>query len=336
LKVAIVSINQPSFNASLKLSSFMSDFDVDIYAKEGFSSSEHRVINYQKLDDIMGLAWQKYDAIIAILAIGAVVRKIAPFLKDKSSDPAVLVIDLALSKIVPLLSGHLGGANELANLLARRLQASVFISTATDQTNTLAFDMVAKKRGWRIENIKCLAKISNNLLNKKGVKVATYESIFDSLPKKDNLELIDFESVDDNSVVISPVGNFENLTLRPKIYIGIGCNQGTTKEEIEEAFAEFIENYKISKDDIALFASFEAKSSELGLLEFVESLGKEIKFFKKGQINSLEMEFSSSASKKFFGIKGVAEPSAILASHYKELIIKKVALHKKITLAGAI
>ena len=98
----------------------------------------------------------------------------------------------------------------------------------------------------------------------------------------------------------------------------------------------FLQKYNLDIQDIKSIASFEAKQDEAGLLEFTEKNNFEINFYKKDDINKLEYEFSKSASSKFFGLKGVAEPSAILASHYKELIIKKVALHKKITLAGAI
>ena len=337
MKIALVSINQPSLDSACNLVAYLSEYQVDVYGKKDLKHNLDFLHTYKKLDDILPSAWANYDAIICILAMGAVVRKIAPLLQDKSSDPAVLVINLALDKIVPLLSGHLGGANELADTLVSKLPNAInFISTATDQTNTLAFEMEAKKNSWKIENLKALANISNRLLNKQVVNVATYKNLFDKLSKKENLKLIDFKDEDENTVVILPIHKTKNLLLKPKVFVGIGCNRDTSKEMIQKAIDEFLEKYNLTLEDIASFASFDAKSDEVGLLEFIKENDLNITFYKKDAINSLENEFSPSASTKFFGLKGVAEPSAVLASEYKELIIKKEVYFKSITIAGAI
>ncbi len=328
-KIAIVTINDPSLEAAKKLLPYLKEFEVDI-----FSKSEFKI--YKKLDDILPTAWEKYDAIIMILAIGAVVRKIAPLLKDKATDPGVVVINIGLDRIIPLLSGHLGGANELANLLTQRLPNAInFVTTATDQTDTLAFEMLAKKRGWRIENLKKLANISNRLLNKKEVKVATYPSIFESIDKKENLKLVEFDEIDENTVVIAPFETKELLFV-PKISIGIGCNRGTSKEIIKRAFYEFLDSHSLKKENIKTLASFEAKADEEGLLEFAKEENLKIEFYKKEELNSLQNEFSPSKAKKFFDLKGVAEPSAVMASEYKELVFKKEIFYKSITIAGAV
>jgi len=295
------------------------------------------LIVYNKLDDILPTAWREYKVIICILAIGAVVRKIAPLLKDKSTDPAVIVINLALDKIVPLLSGHLGGANRFSDILVERLPNAInFISTATDQTNSLAFEMLAKKRGWGIENLKALARISNRLINRQKVKVATYVNLFETISKKKNLELVGFDSLDLDTVVISPIVQSDSLTLRPKVYLGIGCNRDTPFELIDKAFKLFLEKYHLKVEDIKAIASFEAKKDEIGLLEFAKKYNLPISFYKKDDINALQNNFSQSASTQFFGLKGVAEPSSVLVSEYKELIIKKEVYFKSITIAGAI
>ncbi len=328
-KIAIITINEPSLNSAKRLLPYLSDYEVDIYSKSEFNT-------YKRLDDILPKVWEEYDAIIAILAIGAVVRKIAPFLKDKATDPAILVINLNLDRIIPLLSGHLGGANELADILTSRLPNAInFLTTATDQTETLAFEMLAKKRGWRIENLKKLANISNRLLNKKEVKVATYLSIFNSIENRDYLKLISFDEIDKDSVVIAPYET-KQLHLIPKVTIGIGCNRDTSQDLIKEAFYTFLKSHNLKKEDISLLASFEAKRDEVGLLAFAKEEGFDLEFFDKESLNALEAEFSPSMATKFFNLKGVAEPSAILASKYKELIFKKEVYFKSITLAGAL
>jgi len=339
LRVAIISINKPSFDSALELAEKMRDFDVEIFMKDGFHNKNYKISSYKSLDEALSYSWKNFDAIISIIAIGALIRKIAPLLKDKSKDPAVLAVNLKLNRIVPLIGGHLAGANKLSNILAQRLNAIEFITTATDQTKTISFDLVAKERDWRIENLKMLAGISNRLLNGESVKVITTEKIFNSLPKSSNLRFISLNNIDEvdkNSVVIAPFGDFEALTLRPKIYIGIGCKRGIDQESLKRAFDRFLYENRVSVSDIKLFSSFEVKRSEKALLSFVENLNREIKFFNKNEINSVFYDFKESASEKFFGLKGVSEPTALLASEYKELIFRKKSFFNQVSVAGAI
>jgi cobalt-precorrin 5A hydrolase len=340
LKIAIISINQPSLNSASKLAQYLGEYEIDIYGKKDLEHNLDNLITYEKIDHVLENGWKKYDAIICILAMGIVVRKIAPLLESKATDPAVLVMNMDLSKVIPLLSGHIGGANELSDVIASKIEGCInFISTATDQVKAFAFDMFAKKNGMKIENLERLANISNRLINKKDVKVYAPKAVFESIENKTNLELVDIENIDENTVVISAKDlglNTTNLTLKPKIYLGMGCNRDTSFEDIEKAFLWFIEKHGVTKEQIANIASFEAKADEKGLLEFAKKYNFDIQFYSDVEINNLEGEFSKSASTKFFGLKGVAEPSSVLVSKYKELVLPKEVYEKKITIAGAI
>ena len=338
LKIAIISINQPSLNSAVKLSEYLNEYEVDIYGKKDLVHNLDNLLTYEKIDTVLENGWKKYDAIICILAMGIVVRKIAPLLESKATDPAILVMSIDLSKVIPLLSGHIGGANELSDLIVQKIDGCInFISTATDQVKVFAFDMFAKKYNMKIENLHKLANISNRLINKQKVKVYSYKSIFETIEDKTNLELVSSADIDENTVIINPFNHSnDNLHLKPKIYLGVGCNRDTSFEDIEKAFICFLDKYNLEKEQIENIASFEAKSDEKGLLEFANKYNFEIKFFDEKQINSLEGEFSPSQATKFFGLKGVAEPSGVLISKYKELIIPKEVYEKKITIAGAI
>ncbi len=337
MKIALLSINHPSLQSALRLYPYIAKHQVVVYAKEQIEKSQADTRIYNKLDDILPDIWQEYDAIIAIIAIGAIVRKIAPLLTSKSSDPAVVALNLALDKVVPIVGGHLGGANALAEELADKLPGCIsFVSTATDQTGTLSFDTLAQQNGWQIENLKALANISNRLLNKKSVKVATYSKLFDTIPNKSNLTLCGFDKIDENTVVIAPHIRSNALTLKPKLTIGIGCNKNTPANLINDAFEQFLVKHNIAKSIIEKIATFEAKRDEKGLLEFATNAGFEIEFYQKDEINGIKGRLSPSASTKFFGLKGVAEPSSILGSRYRQLIIPKEVYHKSITIAGAI
>lgn len=335
LKIAVVTINQPSLTAACNLVPYLHDYHVDVFGKKDLEHNLEHLNLYGKIDEIMQPAWEGYDAIVCILAMGAVVRKIAPFLKDKATDPAVIVINLALDKIVPLLSGHLGGANELSDTIASRIEGCVnFVSTATDQTKTLAFEMFAKKNDLEIHNLKELALISNSLLNKKDVEVLTCEAIYETIPNKKNLTRVD-EQTSELCVNITPFDS-PLLTFKPKVFLGIGCNRDTSCEDIEAGFLWFLKEHKLKVEQIENIASFEAKADEVGLLEFAKKYNFDIKFYNEEEINALQGEFSPSSATKFFGLKGVSEPSSILSSKYNELIIPKNVYEKKITIAAAV
>jgi cobalt-precorrin 5A hydrolase len=234
------------------------------------------------------------------------------------------------------LGGHLGGANALSEELSARLGAVNFITTATDQTGTLAFDTVAKARGWEIANLSALAPISNRLLNGKTVKVATPPAVFASLSDTENLVRVEYDTIDQDTVVIAPHIASDVLTLKPPVTLGIGCNRGTPFALLQEAVERFVTRHNMTVAQIEQIASFEVKRDEAGLLELAEHYGWRIDFFGAETINALPQTFSPSASTRFFGLKGVAEPSAVLASIHHELILPKEAYFDSITIAGAI
>jgi cobalt-precorrin 5A hydrolase len=340
INIAIISINKPSLDASLKLKQICLEYKFDIFTNKktyDLLKNNSNIFYFNKLQDILNNVWYKYDIIICILAIGAVIRQIAPLLQSKKSDPAVIVVDINLNKIVPLLSGHLGGANQFSIYLENKLPNSVnFISTATDQMQVLSFDMLAKKYNWEIDNINYLANLSNRLLNKQIVYIATYNKIFKIFKNNKYIKQIDFNKIDNNTVVIAPFNIKNTLVLKPKFYIGIGCAKGVSKNLIHKAFNNFIQKYNLDILSLGGFGSFIKKQNEVGLLEFVQDLRQSIDFFDKKSINTLEYNFSKSSSTKIFETKGVAEPSSLLCSNFYELIITKKVYYKKIILACAV
>jgi len=342
MKIAIATINNPSLKAAKKLLPYLSEHECHV-----FNKSEDGGIFYKfdKVDDIMPTAWAEFDAIIFLMATGAVIRKIAPHLKDKATDPAVLIMTLDLKRVIPLLSGHLGGANELANGLCKKIEGCVnFVTTASDQIKVLAFDMFAKKHRLAISNLKSLAEVSNAIINKKKVQVVTYPSMIEALKafegyKEENFVFVmpdDLQNIqkDIPTVYITPQ-HLPNtaLQLHPQeVVLGLGMNRGTSADEIDKAVTRFCFEHGIEKEQIVKFASFSAKVDEAGLLEYAKD--KELEFFDEDAINALTQEFSPSQATKFFNIKGVAEPASLLASRYKTLFLNK-RVYGGVTVAAA-
>ncbi len=333
MKIAIATINDPSLNAAKKLLPYLQEHECHVFNKSEEGGNFHK---FNKVDDIMPTAWAEFDAIIFLMATGAVIRKIAPHLKDKATDPAVLIMTLDLKRVIPLLSGHLGGANELANELTQKIEGCInFVTTASDQIKVLAFDMFAKKHGFAISNLKSLAEVSNAIINKKKVQVLSYPCMIDAVKafegyKEENFKFFmpdDLENLDEDmpTVCITPQKLPNNaLQIHPQeIVLGLGMNRGTSAEEIDKAVQRFCFEHGLEKKQITKLASFTAKADEEGLLIYAKSVNTELEFFSEDAINALTQEFSPSQATKFFNIKGVAEPASLLASKNKTLFLSK-------------
>jgi len=348
MKIAIATINNPSLEAAKKLLPHLKTHECHVFNKsqsEAELGAEFHI--FAKVDDILSTAWAEFDAIIFIMATGAVIRKIAPHLKDKATDPAVLIMTLDLKRIIPLLSGHLGGANELADELSESIDGCVnFVTTASDQIKVLAFDMFAKKHNFSISNLKSLAEVSNAIINKKQVQVVTYPCMVESVKnfegyKEENFVFVspdDLESFREElpSVYITPqkLPN-KALQIHPqKISLGLGMNRGTSTNEITNAVKRFCYEHGLEFSQVNKLASFTAKSDEEGLLAFAKESELVLEFYDEESINALTENFSPSQATKFFNIKGVAEPAALLASENKTLFLSK-RIYGAVTVAAA-
>jgi len=344
MKIAIATINNPSLESAKKLLPVLKNHDCTVFNK---SQDGNGFVIFDKVDDILPTAWAEFDAIIFIMATGAVIRKIAPHLKDKATDPAVLIMTLDLKRVIPLVSGHLGGANELSVEITEALDGCVnFVTTASDQVKVLAFDMFAKKMGYKISNLKSLAEVANRVINKQIVQIITYPSIIKELKnfdgyKDDAFKIFTPDELDgfDNkipTVYITPQKLSNNfLGIHPHtITLGLGMNRDTSKDEIALAVNRFCFEHGLDTRDVVSLASFKAKSDEIGLLEFAKEIDKELKFFNEDEINSLEENFSPSQATKFFNIKGVAEPASLLASKNKTLFLSK-RIYGGVTIAAS-
>ena len=267
--------------------------------------------------------WSECKNLIFIMAAGIVVRTIAPLIKGKRTDPAVVVLDEKGEYAISLLGGHLGGANKIAKEIADFLGGRAVITTASDVNNLPVIDLWARENNLVVENWDLLPKIGTLLLNKGFLKVYADIGIklTDKLQKTDNPETADILITNKNNLFAhTPI----HLYLRPKnLIIGIGCNSGTSADEIEDAVKSILAENNLSFLSVYSIATIDKKSSEPGLIAFTEKYGFKVKTFTSNELNNVEGVVKSEAAFKATGAKAVAEPAALLASGAKKLLVPK-------------
>ena len=230
----------------------------------------------------------KFDALIFICATGIVVRMIAAHIVSKLSDPAVIVIDERGRNVISLLSGHVGGANDLTLKISAQIKANPVITTATDVEEKFSADNFASKFGLLPEPKDAIKAINTAILHG--------EEIF------------------------LTAGDIR-LNLTPKNLIcGIGCRRGVTIEKISRAVNDACKIINQPVERIKIFATVDIKRDEKGLIDFVKNLGREIKFFSVNELAEKISEYKLEESefvKKNIGIGNVCEAAALCVAHGK-------------------
>ncbi len=281
--------------------------------------------------------WREAKNLIFIMAIGIVVRTISPFLKDKKTDPAVVVIDEKGRFVISLIGGHLGGANELARDIARYIGAEPVITTSSDINDHTALDLWAKEHNLVIDDPSRLPSVATRLINRGFLKIYADPGFsLEGLCPHDFIPVSDPSEAD--LTITSRIDLKESqgqVLLRPKnLIVGIGCNSGTSSVEIEEAVKKVFEKYSLSFNSIHSIATIDLKAKEKGLLDFAKRHGFDILTFSPEELNKIKGIESSEAVLKATGAMGVSEPAALLASGAKELLIPKQK-HGNVTVAVA-
>lgn len=299
------------------------------------------IVHYKNADvrikDKMEEIWKSSKAIVFISASGIGVRYIAPFLVHKSVDPAVIVIDDMGRYVISLLSGHLGGANDMANAIANAICAEPIITTASDSRDFESPDLFAKRNGYKIANPEKLTALSAAMVEGRCIMVYSevpYDLDYTNICEIENLE--DIKSDDIVIAITSSVISMSNLYIQmipQNLNLGIGCRRGVAAKDIIELIDETFKEQKLHIEGIAGIYSIDLKVDEIGLLEAAEHYGIEPVFYSADELKTVEHNFKSSDFvKKVTGVGAVAEPAACLSGG--ELVVERVAKND-ITLAIA-
>lgn len=257
-------------------------------------------------------AFARAEALVFVGAAGIAVRAAAPYVRSKASDPAVVVVDESGRYAVPILSGHLGGANDLARQIAAVCGAQAVITTATDGRGVFAVDEWAKRQNCAVVNPPAIRTVSSKLLAGETVPVRSDWPVAGAIPP--GVALADGREGAAALTLTRPAEGV--LWLAPKIAVlGVGCRRDTPAETLEKSFAAFVRDNGLCEASVVCAATIDLKSNEPGLLEFCRRHGWELKIFTAEQLQSVAGTFTASPFvRQIAGVDNVCERAAAAAS----------------------
>lgn len=343
-KVSILAITKNGLNIGSKLIEIFPNWDLYVPIK---LQNEKKINWYREStsEKIVEL-FNNNKALICIFSLGAVIRLISPCLKDKKIDPAVLVIDDKANFVISVLSGHLGGANELTQTIAHKLNSIPVITTAADVNNTIAVDLLGRNLGWKIDDDANVTKISAHMVNEENIgvyqdagqtkwceRLPSNVTIFKSLEdlKKSNskgyLIISDKkieESLRKDSVIYRP----------PTLVIGIGLHWDTSKQTIEDGIKQTLNKFNLSHKSITRLASIKKPKDVKGLITLGKEMEIPVEFVNREELAEIYVPNPSETVKSFEGTSSVSEAAAIKVSK-GNLIVEKQKFPPNLTIAIA-
>lgn len=340
-KLAIVCITENGKKLALKINEQICESHVYIVKNKknnltNDSTNPNVFLVEQKVSELVGDLFSKYQSILFIMATGIVVRVIAPYIVNKFNDPAILVTDEKGKNIISLLSGHMGGANELTNNISNLIGANPVITTATDVNQKSSLDMIAKKLDAHIddfrENVKDVnAMLVNNqdvgiyidgdyVVDTRGFKILENLNEADSFEK---VVIISNRNSIDNTL-LNDLDKNKFIKVTPKdCVLGVGCRRDTDSDLLKNSLIDFLDKNSIDIKSLKVIGSIDVKKDEKAIIDLSNDLEIEFKTFSKDEISKFDYLFDKSEFvKKNVGVYCVAEPVAHILSD-GNLIIEK-------------
>ena len=320
--ITIISFTKKGGDINKRLTDILSESDITSYTLEKYRF-DNRVKPLGNLKETVKRHFTD-DAVIFIGAVGIAVRSIAPYIKDKFCDPAVLVIDELGRYVIPLLSGHVGGANELANYIGGALSAAPIITTATDINGTFAVDVFAKKNNLLISSRKLAKDVSAALLDNncididsdiKSIDVKEFKKKLNPKNKACDIKVRITDRIYDDTV----------LTLIPKnLYIGVGCKKNTDADKMWDFVNDTFRLEGLDIRAVKSIGSIDIKRDEYAVKNLANRLNVPFLTFTKDELNSVSGDFfESEFVRKTVGVGNVCERAVCIQCN--NLIVKKTA-----------
>ncbi|MEJ7641660.1 MAG: cobalamin biosynthesis protein [Candidatus Nitrosocosmicus sp.] len=336
-EIAIVAITKNGIDIAKKLKEAFDS--ADIYVPIKFTNPNLHVTYFsESVNEKIGYLFTNYNSLVLIFSLGAVIRLISPYLKDKKTDPAVVVIDDSAKFVISTLSGHLGGANELTGRISDFLKSMPVITTAADVNNTIAVDLVGSKFKWVIDNYENVTKVSAMMVNNENIgvfqdagekdwlgsrelpkNVGIVNEINDLLSDYYKASLIITDKLISNQLLLN-----KSVIYRPKtLVVGIGLHWGTTKETIDNGVISVLNDNQLSFKSIKLITSLDRGKTVKGLDEYCKKNGLDILLFSKESLNNVVVPNPSEIVGKYEGTYSVSEASSLKASNGVLIVPKR-------------
>jgi len=293
----------------------------------------NRATGFASLPSLMAEIFTSRSAHVFIAACGLVVRAVAPHLRGKDRDPAVVVLDQAGRHAISLLSGHLGGANELARRVAALTGGEPVITTATDCLGLPSFDVIARDLGLAIDNLEAVKHLNAALITGERIM------IFDPAGRLARVEgllagRVDWAASPENLPWDAPCLIVDwrernlgprHLALRPKVLaVGVGCRKGAGAKAVLELIRAALVAKRLSPLSVRVLASIEAKRGEPGILEAAAALGVQTIFFSAHELGAASPPNPSAMVAKHMGVSSVCEAAAMCAAGTTRLLATKI------------
>jgi len=284
--------------------------------------------SFAHLKDAVDQAWTAYTQLIFIAASGIVVRTIAPMLQGKDRDPAVVVLDQQGHFAVSLISGHLGGANDLAREVAALTQGEAVITTATDCQGLTAIDQIARNLDMLPEPVTAIKKINTALLENRQVHILDPEDRLrwgDSLPSG----YVPLKTSADSGPLVEVSWQADSpsradLILRPRCLVaGMGCNTLTSSREILELIHSVFAQNNLALASLKCLVSTSKKAEEPGLQQAARQLGVEFICILHHRLQNIIVPNPSTTVHKHMGVSSICEATAILHTNQGRLLVSK-------------
>lgn len=319
MKAAIFAYSRQGCQTARKILSFFEGEEIRAYTMERFGEKGFAPLP-RPSKPLYGEIFQWADAIVFVGSVGIAVREIAPFIKDKRTDPAVLSADELGTYVIPLLSGHIGGANALALRLARALDAEPVITTATDINGKFSVDTWAARQGLLITNLSMAKAVSASILEKP-VPLMSDFPIVGPLP---NGVFLGGDGEIGICISCRDQHPFDCtlLLVPPLLCLGIGCRRGTEEPVIAEAVNSVLKEHHLYPKAVCAVASIDLKKDEDGLLAFCKKRGLRLSFYAAEELRALPGQFTvSSRVLQVTGVDNVCERAAMMDAD--KLLVKK-------------
>lgn len=353
--IAVLAFTRQGVKTAVKVRDVLSKMKLKctIFAPKKYIQEEVSPLD-KKLREFVREVFDKVDAIVAIMATGIIVRTIAPCLKNKMSDPAIVGVDDSGKFVISLLSGHYGGANELTKLIADGIGALPVVTTASDVMGKKSVEELAKILHCDIKNPESLTAVNSAIVNGERLVMVFTGDVKALMNKILDFEIKMAESAEraieivndfDGGIIITKEEIPQNKLKKPaiimkprKMTIGIGARKDVSENDVIEAVNLALMQVNIPLERVDCLATIEVKRESLSMINAAKRLGLQFEFIGIDDLRSFkhgDLSLDSKVVEQKIGVGGVCERVALMVAGEKTKLILKKTKVKGVTVAIA-